>query len=148
LKDFNTTLPAIRGQIFTNRAGGDVFIFGPAGVGKTHLFAAAIRHLIYQGFECILIHFDDFLVQLRSTMSPRASLTEWEVIEPLKKIDYLFIDDLGLRTKVENDFPYVTLFSILNARQINCLPTWISSNKSIDGIGKSFDARITSRLQT
>lgn len=129
-------------------SGQDVFIFGPVGVGKTYAMAALIRHYVYEGFECKRINFDDFCVQVRSTMGPASKQTEYELIEPLKQVDKLFIDDLGLRSKQETDFAYITLFSILNKRQERLLPTLIATNKSVEQLGQSFDARIASRLQT
>ncbi len=126
--------------------GRDVFIFGPVGTGKTYAMAALIRRYVYEGYDCERINFDDFCVQVRSTMSPASSRTEWEYIEPLKDVDKLFIDDLGLRSKLETDFSYVTLYSILNKRQERRLPTFVSSNKSAEQLGRTFDARIASRL--
>jgi DNA replication protein DnaC len=108
--------------------------------------AALIRHYIYEGFEVERINFDDFCVQVRSTMSPASKKTEWDLIEPLKDLDKLFIDDLGIRAKQETDFSYVTLYSILNKRQERQLPTFLSSNKTVAQLGQSFDARIASRL--
>jgi len=126
----------------------DLFLFGPVGTGKTHLMAALLRLYYFQGYTCSKINFDDFCVQVRSTMSPASKKTEWDMIEPLKNDDLLVIDDLGLRAKMETDFAYVTLYSILNKRQERMLPTFISSNKSIEQLGQTFDARIASRLRT
>ncbi len=126
----------------------DVFMFGPVGTGKTHAMAALVRKYIYEGYECYRINFDDFCVQVRSTMGPVATETEWDMIRPLKDVDKLFIDDLGLRSKQETDFAYVTLYSILNKRQERRLPTFISSNKDIERLGQQFDMRIASRLST
>ena len=128
--------------------GRDVFMFGPVGVGKTYAMAALLRHYVYEGFECKRINFDDFCIQVRSTMGPASKQTEYELIEPLKDVDKLFIDDLGLRSKQESDFAYITLFAILNKRQERLLPTLIATNKSIEQLGQSFDSRIASRLQT
>ena len=128
--------------------GQDVFIHGSVGTGKTYAMAALLRHYVYEGYACRRINFDDFCIELRSTMSPGATETEWSVIKPLKSADKLFIDDLGLRSKQESDFAYVTLYSILNKRQEFMLPTFLTSNKTIDQIGQQFDARIASRLRT
>lgn len=128
--------------------GRDVFMFGAVGTGKTYAMAALLRHYTYEGFNCERINFDDFCVQVRSTMSPASPLTEWDLIAPLKDVDKLFIDDLGLRSKQETDFAYVTLYSILNKRQECLLPTFICSNKNIQRLGEQFDARIASRLST
>jgi len=79
-------------------------------------------------------------------MSPASKMTEWDMIEPMKNVDKLFIDDLGLRSKQETDFAYVTFYSLLNKRQERLLPTFISSNKGIDRLIEAFDSRIASRL--
>ncbi|HEG43275.1 MAG TPA: cell division protein ZapE [Phycisphaerales bacterium] len=128
--------------------GQDIYIHGSVGTGKTYAMAALLRHYVYEGYACRRINFDDFCIELRSTISPGATETEWSVIKPLKTADKLFIDDLGLRSKQESDFAYVTLYSILNKRQEFMLPTFLTSNKSIDQIGQQFDARIASRLRT
>ena len=128
--------------------GQDVFMYGPVGTGKTYAMAALIRRYVYEGYKCERINFDDFCVKVRSTMGPAATKTEWDLIEPLKQVDKLFIDDLGIRSKRETDFAYVTFYSILNKRQERMLPTFISSNKTIDQLAKSFDARVASRLKT
>lgn len=138
----------IRDKLLNLAYGQDVFMYGPVGTGKTHAMAALLRHYVYEGYNCQRINFDDFCVEIRSTMSPAATQTEWDLIEPLKAIDRLFIDDLGLRSKQETDFSYVTLYSILNKRQERLLPTFISSNKDIDKLGQQFDARVASRLRT
>jgi DNA replication protein DnaC len=138
----------VREKLLALESGRDVFMHGAIGTGKTYANAALIRRYVYEGYECMRINFDDFCVQVRSTMSPVSKLTEWDMIEPLKQVDRLFVDDLGLRSKQEKDFAYVTLYSILNKRQERMLPTFISSNKSIEQLGQSFDARVASRLQT
>ena len=139
---------AVRDRLLELITGQDVFMHGPVGVGKTFAMAALIRQYTYEGYECKRINFDDFCVKVRSTMSPVATKTEWDMIEPLKLTDKLFIDDLGLRSQPETQFSYQTFYSILNKRQERMLPTFISSNKSIEQLGQSFDARIGSRLQT
>lgn len=128
--------------------GQDIFFHGPIGTGKTHAMAALVRKYVYEGYECERINFDDFCVKVRSAMSPVSTLTEWDMIEPLKNIDILFIDDLGLRSKQETDFAYVTFYSILNKRQERRLSTVVSSNKDIKHLATAFDSRIASRLST
>lgn len=124
----------------------DVFIYGLPGVGKTYAMAAFIRHYMNEGFECVRINFDDYCCAIRATMSPASRKTERDMAEPLKDVDILFIDDLGLRSKQESDFVYLTFYTILNKRQERLLPTFISTNKDLDRIGDSFDSRIASRL--
>jgi len=138
----------IQDKLSELQPGQDVFMHGPVGTGKTHTAAALIRKYVFEGYQCERVNFDDFCVKVRSTMGPSAKQTEWDMIEPLKQVDKLFIDDLGIRSKRETDFAYVTFYSLLNKRQERMLPTFISSNKTIDQLAKSFDARVASRLQT
>jgi DNA replication protein DnaC len=148
LDDLDDLGEHVREKLLGLEWGRDVFMHGPVGTGKTHAMAVLIRRYVYEGYECKRINFDDFCVEVRSTMSPAAEKTEWQLIEPLKEVDKLFVDDLGLRSKQETDFAYVTLYSILNKRQERRLPTFITSNKGIQQLGLSFDARVASRLRT
>ena len=145
LKDLSDDL---RDKVLNRPGYQDVFIFGNPGVGKTHAIAAFIRYYIEIGFECKRINFDDFCCQVRAAMSPASKQTEWDMVKPLKEVDLLFIDDLGLRSKQETDFAYITLYSLLNKRQERLLPTFISTNKDLNRLRESFDERIVSRLQT
>lgn len=145
IEDLKTDL---RTKLVSRKYSQDVFFHGPIGTGKTYAMAALARSYIEQGLECKRINFDDFCLKVRSSMSPASELTEWDMIKPMKDVDILFIDDLGLRSKQETDFAYVTLYSILNKRQELMLPTVISSNKDINRLSQSFDARIASRLST
>ncbi|MBA7690630.1 hypothetical protein ES703_99161 [subsurface metagenome] len=138
----------IRDKLLELKYGQDVFMHGLVGVGKTYAMAALIRQYIYEGYDCQRINFDDFCVKVRSTFAPAAKETAWEMIEPLKRIDKLFIDDLGLRSTQESQFTYDIFFSVLNKRQERMLPTFINSNKTIDQLGQNFDERIASRLRT
>lgn len=140
--------PDIREKLLHRRPSQDVYLFGLPGRGKTYAMAALIRYYIGEGYKCKRICFDDFCCQVRSTMSIASRQTEWEMTKPYKEVDMLFIDDLGLRTKEESDFAYITFYSILNKRQERLLPTFISSNKSLDRLRNSFDERIVSRLNT
>jgi DNA replication protein DnaC len=125
----------------------DVFLWGPAGRGKTHLMAALIRSYASAGYDCMRISFEEFCCKLRSTMTPAATTTEWDLTEELKSVDILFIDDLGIGSKEASDYTYQTFFFMLNKRQERLLPTFISSNKNLDQLQQTlFDERIKSRL--
>jgi len=126
----------------------DVFIWGDIGVGKTYLMSILIKAFMRLGYNCIRINFDSFCCRLRSTFTPRAKETEWDLIELLTDVDKLFIDDLGLRSQEETGFSYQTLYAILNKRQERMLPTYVCTNKSIEQLAITFDDRIASRLSS
>lgn len=138
----------IRERLRERKTWQDIFLWGLPGRGKTYTMAALIRAYVSNGYECRRISFDDFCCLIRSTMNPSSKETEWETVKPYKEVDMLFIDDLGLRSDPESHFVYYTLYSVLNKRQERLLPTFISSNKSIEYLERSFDSRIASRLKT
>jgi len=126
----------------------DVFIWGDVGVGKTYAMAALAKHYLCDGYECKWLNFDTFCSRVRSTWNNNSRITEYELIEQIAAVDKIFIDDIGLRSKQETDFAYVTFYSIINKRQGRKLQTIISTNKNIDQLAGAFDYRIASRLST
>ena len=129
-------------------APGDIYLYGGIGVGKTYAMAALLKERLFTGHTCDNINFDTFCSKVRSTWAKGSKITEADLIAQMSNVDSLFIDDLGLRTKQESDFAYVTLFSILNKRQADRLPTYFTSNKDIATLAQTFDGRIASRLKT
>jgi len=136
----------IRDKLLNIEYDQDIFVFGPVGVGKTYTAAALLRHYIYEGYQCKRINFDAFCVRVRSTFSAASKQTEWELSESLKNVDRLFVDDLGIGSKEQSDFAYHTFYELLNSRQERMLSTIITTNKSVEQLARSFDARIESRL--
>ena len=61
------------------------------------------------------------------------------------KVDILLIDDLGTEP-ILNNVTKEYLYNLINVRQINHLPTIISTNLSLDNILSRYDERIFSRL--
>jgi DNA replication protein DnaC len=131
-----TLEPGIQGKLSDLKTGQDLFLFGPAGVGKTHTMAALIRKYIYEGFQCKRINFDSFCLKVRSTFAPAAKETAWELTEELKSIDKLFIDDLGLRSNSESQFVYDTFYDILNKRKERIINAFGDSPTKMPSKGK------------
>lgn len=127
---------------------GDLFLWGGVGIGKTYAMAALLKHYVCEGFECERMNFDSFCSLVRSTMNSNSRTTEEALVKRMSSMDKLFIDDLGMRSKAETDFAYITFYRILNTRQERLLPTLITTNKNIEQLTRSFDSRIASRLST
>ena len=124
----------------------DIYLYGGVGVGKTYAMAAVIKELVVSGHNVKRINFDDFCCKVRASMNSESKLSEYDLVTELVNCDVLFIDDVGLRSKQETDFAYVTFYTILNKRQEKLLPTFVTSNKSIQRLSETFDIRISSRL--
>lgn len=127
-----------------------VLLWGSQGVGKSYAMVALMRDFILKGFKVARITYEMFCLQLRNTYKPGSTTTELDIIEPLQAADKLFIEDVGTTVssgKQESDFSLRTFYVLLEKRLESCKPTFITTNKNVEELGKSFDARIASRLQ-
>jgi DNA replication protein DnaC len=137
----------LRGIILALPATKGLFLYGPAGVGKSHSMAAIARRYILARQSVGRIQWDRLCLEVRNTFGSNGS--ELRVLEKYTDCDKLLIEDIGTTTSIdkqESDFALRTLLLILDDRIENCKPTFITSNKSPEQIGKSFDSRIESRI--
>lgn len=103
--DFSNIAGISKGKI-TGLASGDVWIkegmnvliFGPSGVGKTHLAAAIGEKLIEVGFRVLFSRTTELVQKLQSA---KKALSLPAAIEKLDKYDCLVLDDFGYVQKDE-----------------------------------------------
>ncbi len=139
LQELIKSLPEARGLL----------LWGLPGRGKSYAMAAIMRHCIFQGKRVIRVNYENICMSIRDTFNTQSAKTELDIVEPLTKTDMLFIEDVGTTIsagKQESDFSLRTFLVLLNDRLENCKPTFITTNKSIEELSRSFDARIASRL--
>ena len=116
---------------------------GPVGTGKTHLLCAILAEVILDGGNAMFIRSTQFLSDIKKSfgkqdLSNIDTKTE-DLIELVKNVDFLFIDDLGV-TK-ETDWAYSVWFDLIDARCAECRYTSVSLNDA-----DVFDSRIKRRL--
>ncbi len=127
-----------------------LLLWGPPGRGKTHSTAAFAKHLWSDGWDFKRISYDWLMLEIRDTYKASAEQTEKMVIQPLIQVGKLFIEDVGVTVKSgheESDFSLRTFVQLLDQRIERCLATYVTSNKSVEELAKSFDARVASRLR-
>lgn len=127
-----------------------LFLWGSPGVGKTYSLCAIAYRLYYQGWDVARITYEMLVLHIRDSYKPGATRTELDVLRPLMAVDKLILEDVGTTIgvgKVESDFSLRTFLVLLDTRLEHCRATYVSSNKSVEELGKSFDQRIASRLQ-
>lgn len=137
-----------------------VFLTGPAGTGKTHLAVAMIADYLsecepvirYNGitFELKMprkprfISVPDLLLKIRNTFKEGSIEAEQEVIDEFTENRPTVFDDLG--AEKSSEFSIQTLYTILNARYSNVLPTIITSNMTLAQVSERVGDRIASRI--
>ncbi|MBQ9795723.1 MAG: ATP-binding protein [Clostridia bacterium] len=118
----------------------NINIIGGAGCGKTFMLECVANELINKGFVvCYKTAFE--INELARLYHIGKSYDFSDCLNA----DILLIDDLGTEPILKN----VTkeyLYNLINIRQINNRPTFISTNLSLDNILDRYDERIFSRL--
>ncbi len=115
-------------------------LFGKAGRGKTYLAAAIVRSLILIREETLFRRAFQFFSEVRHAMTAGE---DESIMAKYVAPHYLFIDDFDTNC---SDFER-RFFLELTARRIDFQrPTCITTNATLQEIGKSLDERIASRL--
>ena len=137
-----------------------IFIFGGAGVGKTHLCAALLKeHLAGQMGKEIpddgsfsapsrdrtcFVAVPDLLLGIRSAFAVARGNAEGEAVRRCSEADLLVLDDLG--AEKPSEWSNGVLYLIVNARYSAMRKTIVSSNFTLDEVGEKIGDRIASRL--
>jgi len=142
-------LPKTLQDVFNKDIDDGVLLWGTPGSGKSYALAALAKKYVMDGFDVSRIHYEMLCLRLRDTFNPNAKLTEWQIIEPLLNCQKLFIEDVGASRRIgnqESDHSVRTFLVLLDMRIERCLPTFVTSNKSVESLSESFDERVGDRL--
>lgn len=126
-----------------------VFIYGGAGVGKTHLAVAYLVQEIQTRGEVskVFIRSVDLMNRLRDSFRSPYNQAASEIIENFSRYRFLVIDDLGAERRT--DMVQEALYDVLDFRAGHRLPTVITSNFCLDRVVEYYGdlgERIASRI--
>jgi len=139
----------LRERMLSLAEGRGLVLWGATGTGKTYSMAALAKHYVAEGFSVARVSWELLCLRLRDSFKPKSVETELSVIKPYLEANKVFIEDIGCTKSEgfqESDFSVRVLYVIVDCRVENCLPLFITTNRPIEELGKSFDARIAGRL--
>ena len=118
-----------------------IYLHGSYGVGKTFIMQDLAIKLAKKEKKVAIIYYPDFVRRIKALVIKDSGSIE-DIIEQLKTVDYLFIDDLG----GESNTTYIrddVLLPILQYRMVHHKPLFITSNLSEKEVIEHF--AVTSR---
>ena len=103
-----------------------LLLMGPSGVGKTHLAVAALKELIARGHGGLFCDYRELLKEIQGSYNPASESTEMKILEPIRTVEILVLDDLG--ASKPSDWVRDIVGIVLNARYNEKRTTIITTN--------------------
>ena len=123
---------------------GNLFFFGPSGLGKTFLSAAIAREVSAAGFSVFYDTASHIFEQFEAERFDRDESAAHDVKRVLR-CDLLIMDDL--ETDTPTPFVRSALYQIVNTRLIERRSTILSTNLELTNLEKRYSPQIASRIQ-
>src|SRR5271169_2381493 len=103
-----------------------LLLTGTYGVGKTHLAVAALKELIARGHAGLFCDYRELLKEIQASYNPASESTEMGILEPVRTVEILVLDDLG--ASKPSDWVRDIVGIVLNARYNENKTTIITTN--------------------
>ena len=110
-----------------------IYLFGTKGAGKSRLTACMANKLMDNYYTVLFTNFSEISKYIRNSFNSKIE-SEYDFIERLTNIDFLFIDDFGTELVTKNDqdlWLQEKVFEIINKRYNNNKPIIFTSNYSL-----------------
>jgi len=117
-----------------------IYLYGNFGTGKTFIMQKLALSMAKNNTKVILAYYPDLVRTIKSSISSRDTEV---IINKLKNIDLLILDDIGAETNTDFIRDEV-LGPILQYRMVNNLPVCMTSNLSMDELKNHFKDSTTS----
>lgn len=126
---------------------------GGVGVGKTTACVSIMREWV-KGYLALrrelpasgwsFVSYPRFIMRVQDAFRKDGETSAYDLLEGIAQTPNLVIDDLGVEKPT--DFVKQATYFVINEREMNCLPTFITTNFSMDQLDTHLDSRISSRI--
>lgn len=126
--------------------GRDIVLIGKTGCGKTHLAVSTLRRMVMNKEidDARFATVPKLLMEIRDCFKDAAPESERQIVERYISYPVLILDDIGADRATE--WAIETLYLIIDGRDSELMPTFITTNLSIPEIEQNYGARIASRI--
>lgn len=124
------------------RRGGNLLLTGDPGLGKTFL-SACIARVVSEGGRSVV--YDTALSVFNNMDDVKFGRQEEDEARRYDRCDLLILDDLG--TEMNTAFVQSALYQLVNGRLMAGKSTVISTNLTLDELGRRYGRQIQSRLE-
>ncbi len=125
-------------------ASGNLLFVGGTGLGKTFLSACIARRVIDGGWSVMYEPASRLFAKLeKNRFNPDEE--SGAAVAQMESCDLLILDDLG--TELPGAFVTASLYSLVNDRLLAGKPMVISTNLTVEELGRRYTPQIASRLQ-
>ena len=120
-----------------------IYLWWNVGTWKTHTASAIANELIEKNLvEVMFVSFSEVANRVRKSFDD--SNSDKQLFDDMREVELLVIDDFGMEKPT--DWLKEQIFLVINARYENRRPIIITSNQSVEDIGKFLMPQIASRL--
>lgn len=120
-----------------------LYFWGDVGTGKTHTASAIANELIEKYLtEVMFVSFSEVADRVRKSFD--SGTEDKDLFKDMREVELLVIDDFGMEKPT--DWLREQIFLVINSRYENRKPVIVTSNQSIEDIGKFLMPQIASRL--
>ena len=112
-----------------------LLLMGPSGVGKTHLAVASLKELVRRGHGGLFCDYRELLKEIQASYNPASESTEMGILDPIRTIEILVLDDLGASKPSDwvRDIVGIVLNARYNERRTTIITTNYVDNPAPDG---------------
>ena len=126
-------------------SGAGLLLLGPPGLGKTVALCAVVSAACQHWVGPIYASWPDVIAEFKAAFGAKRDDQRRNAIERLRDAPLLALDELGV--KAASDFDHGELFTLIDYRYRQQLPTLVASNAGTSTFGALVGERVADRLR-